>query len=113
MTIAARRPPASSLRLSPVAWTPVLVLAATTSLGLLALAGRYGYHRDELYFRVLARAPGVGLRGPTGVANEEEGTVVRICRGPRRPWSQLWPEFRHVGLSTFCEPCRRLDLTGG
>lgn len=57
--------------------------------------------------------PAAVLDNGTGVANEEEGTVVRICRGPRQPWSQLWPEFRHVGLSTSCEPCRRLDLTGG
>ena len=32
------------------AWAPLSVLAGTTAALLLALAGRYGYHRDELYF---------------------------------------------------------------
>jgi hypothetical protein len=45
-----------------------------------------------------------------GVPNEEEGTAVRVCRDPVASWSELWPRFRYVGLSTFCEPCRRLDL---
>jgi hypothetical protein len=51
------------------------------------------------------------LDNGVGVPNEEQGTVVRVCEDPLGPWSQLWPRFRHVGLSTFCEPCRRLDLT--
>lgn len=35
----------------PLARRPVLALAAAVGAVLLALAGRYGYHRDELYFR--------------------------------------------------------------
>lgn len=50
------------------------------------------------------------LANGVGVSNEEEGTVVRVCRDPLDGWEQLWPQFRYVGLSTFCEPCRRLDL---
>lgn len=44
------------------------------------------------------------------VGNEEQGTVIRVCEDPLAGWAQLWPSWRYVGLSTFCEPCRRLNL---
>ena len=49
-----------SHRRSPVAWSLVLPVAAGELLLLLATANRYGYHRDELYFRVAARHPAWG-----------------------------------------------------
>ena len=36
--------------LAPFAWRPVLGIAASCLLVLMLVAGRYGYHRDELYF---------------------------------------------------------------
>lgn len=36
------------------------------------------------------------LQSPDGVDNQEAGAPVRSCTGPRRPWPQLWPEFRHL-----------------
>ncbi|WP_336921188.1 glycosyltransferase family 39 protein [Aquipuribacter sp. SD81] len=49
------------------------------------------------------------LDSGTGVPNEEEGTTIVVCRGMLRPWSEAWPDLGYVGLSTFCQPCRRLD----
>ncbi|SDT78503.1 glycosyltransferase family 39 protein [Actinoplanes derwentensis] len=41
----------------PVAWWPVGLTAATATLLLLITSGGYGYHRDELYFRLLSQHP--------------------------------------------------------
>jgi hypothetical protein len=35
------------------------------------------------------------LDNGVGVDNEEQGTPVRICRGRRAPWRELWPAFQH------------------
>jgi 4-amino-4-deoxy-L-arabinose transferase-like glycosyltransferase len=35
------------------------------------------------------------LTNPYGVSNIESGGHVYLCTGPRRPWSQMWPQLRH------------------
>lgn len=45
---------------SPVAWSLVLPVAILEFVLLVGTANRYGYHRDELYFRIAARHPGWG-----------------------------------------------------
>jgi 4-amino-4-deoxy-L-arabinose transferase-like glycosyltransferase len=30
-----------------------------------------------------------------GVDNDEQGTDVRLCQAPARPWSRMWPDLRH------------------
>ncbi|MBU2668432.1 glycosyltransferase family 39 protein [Actinoplanes bogorensis] len=44
-------------RRSEWAWRPVLAVAGGITLLLIALSGRYDYHRDELYFRLLGQHP--------------------------------------------------------
>ncbi|BAL91874.1 hypothetical protein AMIS_66540 [Actinoplanes missouriensis 431] len=41
----------------PIAWWPVGLIAAASTLLLLITASRYDYHRDELYFRMLGAHP--------------------------------------------------------
>lgn len=43
-----------------VAWAPLAVLAGLVAVVLLAVAGRYGYHRDELYFLRAGHEPALG-----------------------------------------------------
>ncbi|WP_206507330.1 glycosyltransferase family 39 protein [Streptomyces chrestomyceticus] len=50
--------PTGAHRAAPVAWRPVAVVVAGLAALLFAFAGEYGYHADELYFRLL------GERGP-------------------------------------------------
>jgi 4-amino-4-deoxy-L-arabinose transferase-like glycosyltransferase len=45
---------------APFAWRPVTAVAAGVTVLLLVTAGGYGYHRDELYFRMLGAHPAWG-----------------------------------------------------
>ncbi|WP_438489084.1 ArnT family glycosyltransferase [Streptomyces sp. S186] len=44
-----------ALRAAPVAWRPIAVVAAALAVLLFAFASEYGYHADELYFRLLGK----------------------------------------------------------
>jgi hypothetical protein len=35
------------------------------------------------------------LDNEVGVDNEEQGRPITVCRGPKRPWHEMWPEFQH------------------
>ena len=45
---------------APFAWRWVVPVAGVELALLIATAGRYGYHRDELYFRVAGNHPAFG-----------------------------------------------------
>lgn len=45
---------------APVAWRPLAAVAGAVAAVLLAFSGRYGYHRDELYYMVAGRHPAWG-----------------------------------------------------
>ena len=36
------------------------------------------------------------IENAAGVSNQEQGEPIDVCRGPRRPWSSLWPRLRHL-----------------
>jgi len=50
-----------------------LAISATVVIALIALAGAYGYHRDEVYF--LAAGEQLSLE----------------------PWGRLWPKLQRLG----------------
>jgi 4-amino-4-deoxy-L-arabinose transferase-like glycosyltransferase len=59
VTLLAEEPPRLAGR-PPVAWRVLAGLAVAETLLLLAFAGRYGYHRDELYFLRAGREAAFG-----------------------------------------------------
>ena len=50
-------------RLERIALVPVLVVVAARTVLELAVAGRYGWHRDELYYAVVAETYADARRG--------------------------------------------------
>lgn len=45
------------------------------------------------YFEDVRRAARIG--NAAGGDNEEQGQSIWVCRGPKQPWAELWPEFQH------------------
>lgn len=37
------------------------------------------------------------LHNPWDIDNDEDGTRLYVCSGPRATWSELWPEFTRLG----------------
>ncbi|HYM83512.1 MAG TPA: glycosyltransferase family 39 protein, partial [Candidatus Dormibacteraeota bacterium] len=31
-----------------------------------------------------------------GLPTQEQGAAIRVCEGPLRPWTELWPSMRHI-----------------
>ncbi|MEU0482792.1 glycosyltransferase family 39 protein [Streptosporangium sp. NPDC006013] len=56
----ARSPLAAGAPAIPFAWRPVGAVALATLAVLLVASPHYGYHRDELYFRLLGEQPALG-----------------------------------------------------
>ena len=47
------------------------------------------------YFRSVRLASRVTNR--VGVDNDEAGAAIWVCTGRTRPWSAIWPHFKHYG----------------
>jgi 4-amino-4-deoxy-L-arabinose transferase-like glycosyltransferase len=41
--------------------------------------------------------PEATINNDHDVDNDEQGRQVLVCTGPARPWSELWPDLRHLG----------------
>ena len=87
--------PATSTSSRPgVAWPGLAALAGGMTLMLLAVANRYGYHRDELYFLRAGREPACGyvdqppLTPLLAHAMDRRSTAPWSGCGCRRRW---WP----------------------
>ncbi len=57
-----------------------------------AVGGQYGDLR-RMFHTCTVRAR---LDNGVGVANEEQGEPVAVCRGPVAPWTRLWPRLHHL-----------------
>jgi hypothetical protein len=68
---------------------PSWALGAVKLLVHLALARRYGYFRDELYFLACGRHLDWGY-----VAHSPMIGLV-VCRGLRTPLQEMWPRLKH------------------
>ncbi|MEW9550921.1 glycosyltransferase family 39 protein [Nonomuraea sp. NPDC050783] len=62
----------------PLAWRSVTVIAVLLAGALLALSPWYGYHRDELYFRVLAAHPDWGYVDQPPLTPLLAGASIRL-----------------------------------
>lgn len=69
-----------------VAWRPILAAAGALALALALLIGRYGYHRDELYFRLLPPAWGYVDQPPLTPALARTMTALAD-----QPWALRTP----------------------
>ncbi len=58
--------------------------SVVVAVGLGNLSGQFG-----------SCLPAAVLDNGVGVDNEEQGRSVQVCRDPRAPWPQLWPQFQH------------------
>jgi 4-amino-4-deoxy-L-arabinose transferase-like glycosyltransferase len=55
-----------------------------------------GYQLDSVRELFTACDVVARLDNGVGVDTEEQGAPVAVCRGPRQPWSVLWPRFKHL-----------------
>jgi 4-amino-4-deoxy-L-arabinose transferase-like glycosyltransferase len=40
--------------------------------------------------------PGGTVENGVGVDNQEQGVPIQVCTGLPRPWSEIWPDLRHL-----------------
>jgi hypothetical protein len=73
-----------------VAWRPVGLVAAVTGLVMLLMSGRYGFHRDELYYLVAGRHPAWGY--------DDQPPLVPLWAGLSQKIAAGWPDALQLAL---------------
>ena len=56
-----------------------------------------GYSPAAIAARLRGCEVAARIDNEAGVDNDEQGTPVLVCLGPRRPWSEEWPRLRRLG----------------
>ena len=77
-------PAVDRLGLLAIPW-PVLFVAGLLVVGLLAVAGAYGFHGDEMYFVVAGQHPAFGYVDQPPLDAAPVRRVGRSCSGSHRP----------------------------
>ncbi|MFC6563928.1 glycosyltransferase family 39 protein [Actinoplanes utahensis] len=95
----------------PISWWPVGLIAASVTLLLLITSNRYGYHRDELYFRLLADHP------QWGYADQPPFTPMLVRLGIEAFGDTLWairaPAALILGLTAVVAALIAREAGGG
>jgi hypothetical protein len=60
-----------------------------------AVALMVGFDDTTVFGDFASCVPSGTLDNGVGVDNEEQGRTIVVCRGPRAPWTTLWPSFQH------------------
>jgi hypothetical protein len=56
-----------------------------------------GYRRQQFLDGVFADCAQAGrIDNGVDLDNEEQDGPIWVCRGPIRPWAELWPQLRHL-----------------
>jgi hypothetical protein len=96
---------------NPIAWWPVGLIAAGTTLLLLITANGYGYHRDELYFRLLSQ------HLQWGYADQPPFTPLLVRLGIETFGDNLWsirvPAAVLLGLTAIVAAALAREAGGG
>ncbi|GIE77859.1 hypothetical protein Aph02nite_38090 [Actinoplanes philippinensis] len=95
----------------PYAWWPAGLIASAATLLLLITAGGYGYHRDELYFRILGEHP------QWGYVDQPPFTPMLVRLGIEAFGDTLWairvPAAVLLGLTALAAAAIAREAGGG
>ncbi|WP_436527302.1 glycosyltransferase family 39 protein [Actinoplanes sp. HUAS TT8] len=95
----------------PMAWTPVSLIAAAATLTLLATAGHYDYHRDELYFRMLGSHPAWGYVDQPPFTPLLDHLAISVLGDSI--WAIRFPYALLIGLATLLIAAVAREVGGG
>ena len=103
--------PAAGLRRPGVAWPALTALAGGVVLLLVSVAGRYGYHRDELYFLRAGREPAFGYVDQPPLSPLLAHAADTLFRGSLV--GLRLPSALAAGLTVLCTGLIARELGGG